>query len=114
MHDKERAYDIIEALIEVGQRHGCSPARVCLAWLKERPGITSVITAGRTVEQLQDNLQAVELVLTAEDQQQIERVTRIAPQYPYWHRIAAGMDRIDPAEAPFIELHRQTMKLQSE
>jgi len=53
-------------------------------------------------------------VLTAEDQQQIERVTRIAPQYPYWHRIAAGMDRIDPAEAPFMELHRQTMKLQSE
>lgn len=114
VHDQERAYGIIEALIEVGQRHGCSPARVCLAWLKDRPGITSVITAARTAEQLHDNLQAVELLLTAEDQQLLERVTRIAPQYPYWHRIAAGMDRIDPAEAPFIELHRQTMKQQKQ
>lgn len=112
VHDRERAYDIIEALIEIAQRHACSPARVCLAWLKDRPGITSVITAGRTFEQLHDNLQAVELVLTADDLEQLEQVTRIAPQYPYWHRIAAGMDRIDPAEAPFIELHRKTMKLQ--
>lgn len=112
MHDRERAYDIIEALIEIAQRHACSPARVCLAWLKDRPGITSVITAGRTFEQLHDNLQAVELALTADDLEQLEQVTRIAPQYPYWHRIAAGMDRIDPAEAPFIELHRKTMKLQ--
>ncbi|MBA6116762.1 aldo/keto reductase [Pseudomonas putida] len=110
VHDRERAYDIIEALIEVGQRHGCSPARVCLAWLKDRPGITSVITAGRTAEQLHDNLQAAELVLTPKDQAQLEQVTRIAPQYPYWHRIAAQMDRIDPAEAAFIELHRETMK----
>jgi hypothetical protein len=44
----------------------------------------------------------------------LEQVTRIAPQYPYWHRIAAGMDRIDPAEAPFIELYRQTMKQQKQ
>lgn len=109
VHDRERAYDIIETLIEVGKRHDCSPSRVCLAWLKDRPGITSVITAGRSEEQLQDNLKAVELVLQPDDLDQLERATRLAPQYPYWHRIAAQMDRIDPAEAPFIELYRQTM-----
>lgn len=112
VHDRDRAYDIIEALITIGQRHGCSPARVCLAWLKDRPGITSVITAGRSFEQLHDNLQATELVLLPEDLEQMEQATRIAPQYPYWHRIAAEMDRIDPAEAPFIALHRKTMQRQ--
>ena len=111
VHDRERAYDIIEALIAVGERNGCSPARVCLAWLKDRPGITSVITAGRSEEQLKDNLQAADLVLSIEDLAQLEAATRIAPQYPYWHRIAAEMDRIDPVEAPFIAMYKDTMRL---
>ena len=41
-------------------------AQVALAWLVDRPGMTSVILGARTVEQLDDNLGAVGLHLTAE------------------------------------------------
>ncbi|GGK00035.1 aldo/keto reductase [Pseudomonas matsuisoli] len=111
VHDMERAYDIIETLIAIGESHNVSPARVCLAWLKDRPGITSVIVGARTEEHLRDNLAAAELKLTGEDIDRLERVTRQAPLYPYWHRVTAGMDRIDPAEKPFLDGHRQTMAL---
>ncbi|WP_207233559.1 aldo/keto reductase [Salinicola tamaricis] len=47
VHDMERAYDIIETLIAIGEAHDCSPARVCLAWLKDRPGVTSLIVGAQ-------------------------------------------------------------------
>ncbi|KMT57165.1 aldo/keto reductase [Pseudomonas fildesensis] len=56
MHDQERALDIIETLAAVGEEHGVSVARTCLAWLKDRPGITSLIVGARTEAHLRDNL----------------------------------------------------------
>ncbi|WP_245391856.1 aldo/keto reductase [Salinicola aestuarinus] len=109
VHDMERAYDIIEALIAIGEAHDCSPARVCLAWLKDRPGVTSLIIGARTEAHLQDNLAAVDLTLTAEEHERLERITRPAPQYPYWHRVVSGMDRIDSAEKPFLDGYRETI-----
>ena len=45
-------------LVEIAEAHGVSPARVALAWLLARPGVTSVIVGARTEEQLADNLAA--------------------------------------------------------
>ena len=41
-------------------------AQVALAWLADRPAVTSVILGARTIEQLEDNLVAADLHLTAE------------------------------------------------
>src|SRR5699024_1288286 len=35
IHDRERLYDIIDLLVEIGDGHGVSAARVALAWLKD-------------------------------------------------------------------------------
>jgi aryl-alcohol dehydrogenase-like predicted oxidoreductase len=56
VHDQERALDIIETLAAAGDEHGVSVARTCLAWLKDRPGITSLIVGARTEAHLRDNL----------------------------------------------------------
>ena len=109
VHDQERALDIIETLASVGDEHGVSVARVCLAWLKDRPGITSLIVGARTEAHLRDNLAAVQLKLTEEQTLRIEAATRRQPLYPYWHRFTAGIDRFDKAEQPFLAEHRKTM-----
>ncbi|WIX34406.1 aldo/keto reductase [Salinicola sp. JS01] len=114
VHDMERAYDIIETLIAIGEAHDCSPARVCLAWLKDRPGVTSLIVGARSEAHLQDNLAAAELTLSEAEQRQLEQLTRPAPLYPYWHRVVAGMDRLDPAEKPFLDGYAATIKHRSD
>ncbi len=59
--DKERAYDIIDAMAPVAKAHDTSVARVALAWLLQRKGVMSVIIGAKTIEQLDDNLAATEL-----------------------------------------------------
>ncbi len=107
--DMERAYDIIDLLVEIGEAHGVSAAQVCLAWLKDRPGITSLIVGARTEKHVEDSLAAADLVLTEEETTRIEELTRLRPLYPYWHRFTSGTDRFDPAEIPFLAEHRKTM-----
>ena len=62
--DKERAYDIIDAMAPIAKAHGASVARVALAWLLQRKGVMSVIIGAKTIEQLDDNLAAADLKLT--------------------------------------------------
>ena len=62
--DKERGYDVIEAMQPIANAHGVSVARVALAWLLARKGVMSVIVGAKTVEQLDDNLAAADLALS--------------------------------------------------
>lgn len=111
VHDRERLYDIIELLVEIGEGHGVSAARVALAWLVDRPGVTSLILGARNEDQLKDNLACLELTLSDAEKARIEEATRPAPIYPYWHRAMNGTDRPEPADEPFMENYRKTMGL---
>lgn len=111
INDKERLFDIIDMLVEIGEAHDVSAARVTLAWLLARPGVDNLVIAARTEEQLRDNLAAMELTLSAEEHARIERATRPAPAYPYWHRAMNGMDRPEPADRELIDGMRETMGL---
>src|SRR6478735_1462918 len=51
-----RTWEIIDAVDAVAQETGASASQVSLAWLSDRPAVTSVILGARTVEQLEDNL----------------------------------------------------------
>jgi aryl-alcohol dehydrogenase-like predicted oxidoreductase len=59
-------------------------AQVAHAWLLAQPAVTSVTVGARTVEQLTDNLGAVDLTLTDEDLSQLDHISRPSVQYPYW------------------------------
>ena len=82
--DKERGYDIIDAMKAVADAHGVSVARVALAWLLTKKGVMSVIVGAKTVEQLDDNLAATALRLTGEDLAALDAVSALAPEYPGW------------------------------
>jgi aryl-alcohol dehydrogenase-like predicted oxidoreductase len=80
----ERTWDVIDAVREVAEKHGTSMAQVALAWLVDRPTVSSVILGARTVEQLNDNLGAADLHLTADETRRLDAASDPFPvDYPY-------------------------------
>jgi len=82
--DKERGFEVLDVLAAVAARHHVSAAQIALAWLLAHDVVTSVIIGARRPEQLEDNLKAVEVVLTDEDRRALDEVSKIAPEYPAW------------------------------
>ena len=81
---KERTWDVIEAVQSVASARGVSMAQVALAWVVDRPMVSSVILGARTVEQLQDNLGAAGLHLSEEETAQLDAASDPGPaDYPY-------------------------------
>ena len=92
--DKERAYDVIDAMQAVASAHGVSVARVALAWLLAKKGVMSVIVGAKTVEQLTDNLAASDLRLTAQDMEALDKASALRPEYPGWMIARQGDGRV--------------------
>ncbi len=82
--DKERAYDIVDAMAPIAKAHDASVARVALAWLLQRKGVMSVIIGAKSVEQLDDNLAAADLALSAEEMATLDAASALRPEYPGW------------------------------
>jgi aryl-alcohol dehydrogenase (NADP+) len=79
-----RTWDVIAEVQETAGRHGVSPSQVALAWLADRPAVTSVILGARSTEQLVDNLAAADLRLTDAETDRLTEVSQ--PRvgvYPY-------------------------------
>jgi aryl-alcohol dehydrogenase-like predicted oxidoreductase len=102
VYDEGKLYDTVDVLVEIAQGHGVSPARVALAWLLARPGITTVIVGARTDEQLSDNLAAVELKLSDEEIGRLEAVSRPPLIYPHWHQRASASERLSDADLSLL------------
>jgi aryl-alcohol dehydrogenase-like predicted oxidoreductase len=82
--NKEKAYDIIDVMAEIGKRHNVSVAKVALNWVIKQPAVTSTIIGAKTLEQLTDNIAAVNLQLTPEDLLQLNEISALASEYPGW------------------------------
>jgi aryl-alcohol dehydrogenase-like predicted oxidoreductase len=91
--DKERAWKCVEVMREVGDAHGASVARVALAWLLAKPAVMSIIVGAKTLEQLDDNLAAVDLVLTPEEIARLDEVSELPAEYPGWMFARQGASR---------------------
>jgi aryl-alcohol dehydrogenase-like predicted oxidoreductase len=80
----ERTWAVVDAVREVAEGRGASMAQVALAWLVDRPTVSSVILGARTVEQLADNLGAAGLHLSAEETARLDEASDPgAADYPY-------------------------------
>ncbi len=82
--NKEKAWDCIDAMRPMAEAKGVSVARVALAWLLHQPQVTSVIVGAKRPDQLADNLQAAQVVLSTEELGQINAASGLAPEYPGW------------------------------
>ena len=66
--------------------------------------VTSVIIGAKRLDQLQDNLAAVELTLTQDELRQLDEVSALDPEYPGWVLPFQGADRLDPAVSRFEQM----------
>ena len=80
----DRTWAIIDAVQKVAEDRGVSMAEVALAWVTDRPAVTSTILGARTLEQLEANLKAADLHLTAEETAALDEASDPgAADYPY-------------------------------
>jgi aryl-alcohol dehydrogenase-like predicted oxidoreductase len=105
VHDEEKLYDTVEALVEIADGHGVSAAQVALAWLLLKPAVSSVIVGARTTGQLADNLAAAGLVLAEGERERLDKVSALPLLYPYWHQAKTARDRLSAADLTLIAAH---------
>ena len=87
-----RAFDVIEQVAKLASERGCTPSQLALAWCAAQPGVTAPIIGPRTMEQLVDNLGAVDVRPTAEE---CARLDEVAPPYGLnlrYYDTAIGLD----------------------
>lgn len=63
---------LAERLRTVGQRHGCSPGEVAIAWVLRNPAVTGAIVGGRNPEQVEGIMEAIDIHLSDEEVAEIE------------------------------------------
>jgi aryl-alcohol dehydrogenase-like predicted oxidoreductase len=82
--DRERAYDCIDAMREIADAKRVSVAQIALAWLLHQPVVSTVIVGAKKVEQLDDNIAATGVALTAEELVKLDKVSTLPAEYPGW------------------------------
>ena len=82
--DEARGFDAVDALGRIAKEKGRTIAQVGLGWLLAQPGVTSIIVGANKMSQLEDNLKAADLELTAAEIEVLSATTTPAAQYPQW------------------------------
>ncbi|MGI4984784.1 MAG: aldo/keto reductase [Janthinobacterium lividum] len=82
--NKDRAYDCIDVMREIADAHKVSVAQIALAWLLHQPVVTSVIVGAKKIEQLDDNIAACDVSLSAEELDKLGKVSALPAEYPGW------------------------------
>jgi len=70
----QRRLDVVEKLIPHAETKGVSLARFANAWALSNPAVTSVIIGPRTMEQLEDSLGVLDVEITQEDREVVDRL----------------------------------------
>ncbi|MFL6449938.1 MAG: aldo/keto reductase [Bryobacteraceae bacterium] len=77
----DKTYKILDEMARIADELHTTVARVALAWLRARPGVSSTIFGARTLAQLEDNLKSLDVQLTAEQTAALDEMT--TPQLPF-------------------------------
>jgi aryl-alcohol dehydrogenase-like predicted oxidoreductase len=91
--DREKVYRLVDVMKPIAEAHGSSVARVAIAWLLHQPHVTSVIIGAKRRDQLDDNIAATELKLSAEELQTLDKASALTPEYPGWMLDRLSQDR---------------------
>ncbi|MGE5501522.1 MAG: aldo/keto reductase [Ignavibacteriales bacterium] len=92
--NRDRAWACVAAMREIAESKGVSVARVALAYVLAKPFVTSVIIGAKRLDQLDDNIAAAELELTADEMAKLDAVSALPAEYPGWMFDNQGRRRI--------------------
>jgi len=96
--DKDRAWKCVDAMRDIARKHDVSVARVALAYILHKPFVTTVIIGAKNTEQLDDNLAATTLKLSAEEMKTLDDVSALPHEYPGWMLARQGAERVPQAK----------------
>ncbi|PYS24357.1 MAG: aldo/keto reductase [Acidobacteria bacterium] len=96
--DEARGFDAIDVLDQIARAKGATIAQVALAWLLAQDGVTSIIIGANKMSQLDDNLKAADLELTAEEIDRLSQTTAPPSIYPKWMIERQNAGRVEPVE----------------
>jgi aryl-alcohol dehydrogenase-like predicted oxidoreductase len=82
--DKEHGFRLVERLRKIAAEHEASVAQTALAWLLAKQSVTSVLMGASKLNQLDDNLGAASVTLTAAELAELDAETALSPVYPNW------------------------------
>jgi aryl-alcohol dehydrogenase-like predicted oxidoreductase len=79
----EKAFDVLDVLHQVAKDLDTTPARVALAWVLARPGVSSPIIGARTMAQLEDNVATLDLTLPDAAIQALDKASTPSLNFPH-------------------------------
>ncbi|MEL7485240.1 MAG: aldo/keto reductase [Planctomycetota bacterium] len=79
----DRGFAIIDALLEVAEDAGCTPAQAALKWVQDRCGVTSTIIGARTMDQLTANLDALSVSLSVDHTAKLDKASDMPQAFPH-------------------------------
>lgn len=92
--DKDRTWRILDVMRPIAEAHKTNVATVALAWTLAKPFVTSVIIGAKRLDQLQQNLAAADLELTADEISKLDEASALPPEYPGWMVPFQNIDRL--------------------
>ena len=82
--DRARAYTCVDAMRVMANARSVSVAQIALAWLLHQQAVTTVIVGAKKIEQLDDNIAATKVELTAQELAQLDELSKLPAEYPGW------------------------------
>jgi aryl-alcohol dehydrogenase-like predicted oxidoreductase len=89
----DRAWDVIDVMRGIADTKGVSVAQIALAWLLHQPVVTSVIVGAKRIDQLDDNIAAASVQLSAEELAALNTASELPVEYPGWMIARQGETR---------------------
>ena len=90
----DRAWDVLDVMHRIAGARGVSVAQIALAWLLAQPAVTSVIIGAKRIDQLDDNIAATSVQLSADELAALDQVSRLPAEYPGWMFERQGQARL--------------------
>jgi len=78
----DKAYDLLDEMGRIAEALHTTVARVALAWVASRPGVSSTIIGARTLAQLEDNLAALDVSLEARHLEKLDELSKPKLNFP--------------------------------
>jgi aryl-alcohol dehydrogenase-like predicted oxidoreductase len=106
----EKTYAVVDELEAIAKAHESTAARVAIAWLAARPGVSSTIIGARRLAQLEDNVKALDVKLGADDLARLDALTKpafgfpqnMAAMFPAIHNGGTTVNGVAAPPSPFV------------
>lgn len=82
LFDREKGYNLIEAVIDLSKKYNTSPTAISLAWLLNKKYCSTILIGISKIDQLKQNIDSIEINLLQEDIKMLDEISMPEARYP--------------------------------